>query len=385
MAGDRTTPDRGSSEERVQQLDALGALVGTVAHDFNNVITVIAGNLEILLDDLAEESPLRPFAEAALEAADDGGALTEQLITLTRHKPLRPAHVDVHALLQRCRPLLQASVGARGSIALASTAPTCIAYVDPGQLRAALLNLTVNARDAMKEGGRVRIITGRVDRTEPDGTVVRLIAIEVGDEGTGMPPTVVEQATKPFFTTKGEGEGTGLGLAMVADFVERSKGALAIESEVDVGTTVRLYLPEGDNARIDGRPQSLPRADRGGGSERLLVVENDAAVRAMIARYLTDLGYDVLEAVDDATALSISDCSDGIDLVLVDVPLAAAGRGGDLVRTLRERRPGCPLVAMAGGRNLQEFDPEVVVIAKPFRLRDLARRVRQALDDPAPG
>ncbi len=367
-------------EDHIQQLEALGALAGGVAHDFNNLFTVIGGNLEILLSDLALESPLRRYVEASIEAAESGSVLTEQLVTLTRHKPLRPNHVDVHGLLQRSRTLLQTSVGRLNTVSLSSTASACVAYVDPGQLRAALLNLTVNARDAMPDGGRVEVRTSRVAAPGSSDANEDEVLIEIVDSGVGMAPDVLRQATKPFFTTKREGQGSGLGLSTVADFAERSGGRLEVASSNNEGTAVRLYLPAGDPSDIDGRPQTLPRSDRGGGTERLLIVENETAVREMVAQYLSDLGYDVLEAVDGDTALSIFDCGEAIDLALVDIRLNGSPQGDELIAELRERCSKLVLIAMSGDQRVKLADPSVQIVPKPFRLRALAGQLRRALD-----
>ncbi len=357
--------------ERIRQLEALGALTGGVAHDFTNLLTVISGNLELILDSADDAPRLRRHAEAAMQAADDGSVLTEQLVALTRHKPIRPTHVDVHALLQSSRPLLETSVGRACTLALASTCETCVAYVDPAQLRAAILNLTVNARDAMPGGGRVELRTGDAG----DG----LVAIEVEDDGVGMTPEVLAAATKPFFTTKGEGRGTGLGLSTAYDFAERSGGRLEIASTPGEGTLVRLLLPAGDAEAIQDEPRTLPRTDRGGGGERILLVENDSGVRDLIAGYLHDLGYDVLEAVDGATALSIFDCSETIDLVLVDLRLDGDPQGNELVEELKRHCDPVTVVAMTADGRAKLSDPAVPLVRKPFRLRDLAAVVHEAL------
>ena len=377
-------PDPGATErsERIRQLEALGALTGGVAHDFANLLTVITGNLEIALDRLEPEARARRNVEAALQAVDDGSALTEQLVTLTRHKPVRPVDLDVHDLLQRCRPLLETSVGRACSVALASTASSCVAHADPTQLRAAILNLMVNARDAMPKGGRVEVRTGGIE--PPGGGEPDRIAIEVIDAGTGMAPEVLANATKPFFTTKGPGRGTGLGLSTAADFAERSGGWLELASTPGEGTRAKLVLPSGDPARIEGRLRSLPRADRGGGAERLLVVEQESSVRELIAGYLRDLGYDVMEAVDDVTALSIADCSEAIDLVVVDVGHDGQLAGNELVHRLRTLCAPVAIVAMTADSRVRIAAADVPLIRKPFRLSDVAACVRATLGARAP-
>jgi signal transduction histidine kinase len=387
---------REAAEETLRQaekLDALGQLTGGVAHDFNNLLTIVIGNLDVVERSLAV-SPL-PTArllraiEASRRAALDCERLTQQLLSFARRDTLHPEIVDLNAVIMRFMPLMQRALGERVTIETALLPGLWPCRVDPKQFETALLNLVVNARDAMPLGGPIGIATANFDPTKRDGAVAPeldpgdYVQVCVRDQGGGMTNDVLAHALEPFFTTKDVGEGSGLGLSQVYGFVKQSGGHVDIDSVLGRGTTVNIFLPRAAEQPVR---RVEPGAGEGpaGGSETILVVEDNEMVRELAAAMLEELGYRVLVAIDGHSALDIIDRGPDIDLLFTDVVMPNRLSGIELARIARQRRPGIK-VLMTSGYSAQQSaaEPdgcEFESIAKPYHLAQLGCRVRQVLD-----
>jgi len=379
-------------EERLRQsqrLEAVGQLTGGLAHDFNNLLTVVLGNTELLTEQLAGEPRLRALAEMAQSAARRGAELTQRLLAFARRQALEPRAVDVNVLLHGMDALLKRALGEHIEIELALEQGLAPALVDPGQLESALLNLCLNARDAMPGGGRLTIGTGEVtlDRScaggRPDVEPGRYVLISVSDTGEGIPPEHLGLVFEPFFTTKEKSKGTGLGLSMVYGFAKQSHGHVGIYSEPGQGTTVKMYLP-----RCGGRSPESAETDleHGGheGTETVLLVEDDVLVRRYVEAQLRGLGYRVLAAGSGPEALEVLRERGDIDLLFTDVVMPGGMSGRELAEAARALRPALKVLYTSGytedalvhhGR----LDPGVHLLVKPYRRADLALRVREAL------
>jgi len=378
-----------------QRLQAMGQLTGGIAHDFHNLLTVVLGNLELAKPKLEENSPVLPRIEQAIWGARRGATLTQQLLAFARKQPLAPAPINLSAMLPDMAELLRRTLGAHIEVRVVDAAGLWPAMADAVQVESALLNLALNARDAMPEGGRLtielanKVLDEGYARQHAEVTPGDYVMLGVSDTGTGMPPEVLARAFEPFFTTKEVGKGTGLGLAMVFGFAKQSGGHVKVYSEPGEGTTVRLYLPRAVGVKLagaqrPGTPVELPR-----GSGTVLVLEDEPAVREVATAILRDLGYRVLEASDGAEALRVFEQNGGkVDLLLSDVVLPGGMKGHEVARRLKEVRPGLSVLFMSGytenaivhhGR----LDDGVHFIAKPFAREQLARKVTQVLDAPA--
>jgi PAS domain S-box-containing protein len=375
-----------------QRLEAIGKLTGGVAHDFNNLLAIMQGNLELLDESISEASPLKPLVQDALRAAGRGASLTDQLLAYSRQQPLSPDIIDIGDLLLEMSGLLERTLGATIAIRSDIAADLWPARIDPNQLANAILNIAVNARDAMPDGGKLTIEASNttLDQDYADrNTEVApgpYVLVALTDTGSGMSPAVLERALEPFFTTKEVGQGSGLGLSMVYGFAKQSSGHLKIYSEPGRGTTVRLYLPkaEGDcKAPVrPAEPHSL-QASRAG--ETVLIVEDDAMVRALAIRILAGLGYRTLEASDGATAAAVLDAAGPVDLLLTDVVLPRGISGPQLARQAQARFPNLQVLYMSGyTRNAiihnGVLDQGVHLLTKPFLKHELALAVRSRLD-----
>lgn len=370
-----------------QQLEAVGQLTGGIAHDFNNLLTVIIGNLQLLQDDAAGNASLLDPVEAALRAATSAADLTRKLLAFSRRQALRPRPIDVNELVGNMLDMIRRTLGERITILAYPDPNVPQAHADPGQLETALLNLVVNARDAMPTGGRLSIETARrsldTDYAEQVGDVQAgdYVMIAVTDNGTGMPETVVKQAFDPYFTTKERGKGSGLGLSMVHGFVKQSRGHVAIYSELGRGTTVRLFLPiarGGESSAPRPAQDTTPR-----GRETILMVEDDHAVRAIGARFLAQLGYRVYEAGDADAALRALDAHPEIEMLFTDIVLPGRYGGVELAREVRKRRPELALLFTSGYASGAIHRMEKLpgaLIDKPYHREVLARAIRNALD-----
>ena len=372
-----------------QKMEAVGQLTGGIAHDYNNALGVILGNLE-LARDMAEGGPIAECIDAAMRAADRSALLTGQLLAFSRKQALSPRPTDAGTLVSGMTDLLQRSLGEAIEIEVVNSAGLWTCMIDPHQLESALLNLAINARDAMPLGGKLTIETcnARLDddyaaaqiEVEPG----RYVLIAVTDTGVGMSSDVVEKAFEPFFTTKEVGKGSGLGLSMVHGFVKQSGGHVTIYSEEGKGTTAKLYLPrieegseaEDELATVEGAPQ--------GQGELVLIVEDDTDLRTMLVNMLQDLGYEVLEAGTGQSGLEQLSTVQNIGLLLTDVILPQGMTGRDLAGEAERRHPGLPVIYMSGytedsiihhGR----LDKGVTLLQKPFRKKDVARTLRRVL------
>ena len=374
-----------------QKMQAIGQLTGGIAHDFNNLLTVILGNLEFASAKLAAEPALQARIERATWAAQRGATLTGQLLSFARRQPLAPKPIDLAGAMPELVPLLRRTLGEHIEIRYVETAGLWPALADAAQLESAVLNLALNARDAMPGGGRLtielanKVLDEDYARAHAEVAAGDYAMLAVSDTGHGMTPDVVARVFEPFFTTKPDGSGTGLGLAMVFGFVKQSGGHVKIYSEPGEGTTVRLYLPRPVGgampAAVSARaPVELPR-----GSATVLMVEDDAAVREIAAAILGDLGYRVLEAADGEEALRVFGANvAAIDLLLTDVVLPGRLRGRAVAERVTAVRPEVRVLFMSGYTENSivhhgRLDDGVQLIAKPFKREQLARKVAEVL------
>jgi PAS domain S-box-containing protein len=371
-----------------QKIEAIGNLTGGMAHDFNNLLGIIIGNLDLLRDREIADPEADELTNEALEAALRGADLTRGLLAFARRQPLQPERTDLNGLVVRITNLLKRTLGEQIQITLELDPDTWAVVVDPAQLEATLTNLATNARDAMPRGGQLIIVTGNrsldadyaLQHTEVQPGDYALL--EVSDTGTGMPPEVASQIFEPFYTTKEQGKGTGLGLSMVFGFMKQSGGHTNVYSEVGIGTTFRLYLPRADAEADAGRATTERELQRGSG-ETVLAVEDNASLRRVVARQLTDLGYRVLEAEDPQSALHIL-ASEKVDVLFTDIVMPGGTSGYDLARTVLSRWPEMKLVLTSGfPDNRINGDgrlPNLRLLSKPYRREELGRILRDALD-----
>jgi PAS domain S-box-containing protein len=388
----RDISDRKAAEDRLRQaqkMEAIGQLTGGMAHDFNNLLGVIIGNLDTARDTGHLVGEVDELIGEAIDAALLGADLTRRLLAFARRQQLEPKPIDVNELVSGIAGLLSRTLGEDIPISVDLAEDVWLVLADPAQLEAALLNLATNARDAMPTGGRLMIVTGN-RRLDADyaATYAELspgdyAMIEVSDTGVGMPPEVMSRIFEPFFTTKEPGKGTGLGLSMVFGFIKQSGGHINLYSEVGGGTTFRLYLPRAQ-AKVEAEAQQQPEAHSAGGSETVLLVEDNAAMRRVARKQLASLGYRVIEAESAAAALA-SLASERVDLLFSDIVMPGEMNGVELAR-----------VAMAGWRSLRVVlssgFPEarlkggadaiagIRLLSKPYRRDELARALREALD-----
>jgi PAS domain S-box-containing protein len=374
-----------------QKMEAIGQLSGGIAHDFNNLLTVILGSAETLHDVLKARPDLQDHAAAILRAGQRGAELTQRLLAFARRQMLRPAEIDCNALLRSLQPLLRRTLPEDIEIRTELAPDLWTAIADAGQLESAILNLALNAQDAMPEGGRLTIATAnaRLDESYADTYLeVRpglYVAITVTDDGHGMSPEVRARAFEPFFTTKEFGKGSGLGLSMVYGFVKQSSGHVTLYSEPGLGTTVRLYLPAAAGSAPE-RPVEEEADDdaAAGGRETVLVVEDDVFVRAYAIATLTSLGYRVVSATNGPEALSLLEGGAKIDLLFTDIVMPGGMKGWELAARARRLRPALK-VLLTSGYAIETLAargharPEMLLLNKPYRKAELARRVREAL------
>ncbi len=369
---------------QAQKMEIVGQLTGGVAHDFNNLLAISMGNLELLREEVASQPDAKEFADVALGALDRGRDLTHRLLAFSRRQPLLPEAVDPNELVCGMVELLRRTLGETIEIETILAEDVNPAMVDRSQLETALLNLAVNARDAMPKGGRLTLET---DRWAPQGTDLSVMGdgectmIAVHDTGTGMTPDVISRVFDPFFTTKEVGKGSGLGLSMVYGFVKQSAGDVKIESSPGVGTTVRLLLPKADwKAReADPKPAVAP-AHRGEG-ERILVVEDDPDLRSLAVSILKDQGYAVSAAGDGTSALRLLKSDNPFDLLFADLVLPGGISGAHLASKSRDLCPTMGVLYMTGyTENLAVLGNQSNILLKPFKKAALAKAVREALD-----
>jgi len=386
--------ERRAAEQALQQaqkMEAIGQLTGGVAHDFNNLLTVITGNLE-LMEMRLEDKNLRDLLGEAQEAADMGARLTERLLAFARRSQLEPKVVDLNELAIGLTDLLQRTLGS--TISLSSTLGSGLwpVIVDPAQLESAIVNLAVNARDAMPDGGKLVLETRNVvieDTELADEIGIDpgdYVLLSVTDTGHGMKEDVVQRALEPFFTTKEVGRGTGLGLSMVYGFTKQSRGNLTIYSEVGVGSTVNLYLPRGATAhRQQSNETSVAELPAGSG-ELILVVEDDDRVRRLTVSRLKQLGYEVVEAENGPRALELLAVHPNIQLVFTDLVMPGGMSGYDVCEQVRKNWPG-KLVLLTSGyaEELTHGDKlaseNLTLLRKPYRQSALAQAIAQMFEN----
>ena len=374
-----------------QKMQAIGQLTGGIAHDFNNLLQVILGNLEIVRAKLSDDPKLQQRVERAAWAAQRGATLTGQLLAFARKQPLAPSAIDLAATMPDLVPLLRRTLGEHIDVRYVETAGLWPAMADPAQLESAVLNLALNARDAMPGGGRLTIELGNkvldeaYARDNAEVTPGDYAMVAVSDTGHGMTRDVVARVFEPFFTTKPDGKGTGLGLAMVFGFVKQSGGHVKIYSEPGQGTTVKIYLPRSLHSVSATATRSTAPIDLPRGSATVLVVEDEAAVREIACAILSDLGYRVLEAADGEEGLRMFGLHAAeIDLLVTDVVLPGKVRGRELSESITAIRPAVKVMFMSGYTENSivhhgRLDDGVHLVGKPFKREELARKVAEVL------
>lgn len=381
----------GENLRQSQKMEAVGQLTGGIAHDFNNLLTGIVGSLDLMQTRMRQgrTENLKRYIETAMASANRAAALTHRLLAFARRQPLDPKPTDVNALIGGMSDLLRRTTSEAIELRVLSEPALWPTVCDPHQLENAILNLVINARDAMPNGGVLTIATtnGRHEAKDPDlrnsGLTSEYVCISVSDTGTGMPPEVVARAFDPFFTTKPLGQGTGLGLSMIYGFARQSEGQAHIESVVDRGTTVTIRLPRNAASHVEAAPApevgEIPR----GAGETVLVVEDEQTVRDLIVEVLHDLGYKTLQAGDGLSGLRVLKSSVQIDLLVSDVGLPGLN-GRQLADQARETRPNLKVLFITGyaeGAATPSgfLDPGMAMITKPFAVDTLMSRIREII------
>jgi PAS domain S-box-containing protein len=377
---------------RSQKLEAIGQLTGGVAHDFNNLLQVISGNLQLLSKDVAGNARAEMRVQSALGGVARGSKLASQLLAFARRQPLEPRVVNAGRLIKGMDEMLRRALGGEIEVETVVAGGLWNSLIDPDQLENAILNLAINARDAMNGEGRLTIeasnafLDDEYVRQHDELSAGQYVMVAVTDTGTGIAPDILERVYEPFFTTKAEDKGTGLGLAMVYGFLKQSGGHVKIYSEVDAGTTVKLYFPR--EVASEDTLVAAPSDEIKGGEETVLVVEDDDEVREVAVSMLIELGYRVVKARDAASALVIVDSGIPIDLIFTDVMMPGTLRSPDLARKAKERLPGVAVLFTSGytqnaivhgGR----LDQGVELLAKPYTREALARKIRHVLANQA--
>ncbi|MGK2966641.1 MAG: ATP-binding protein, partial [Tepidiformaceae bacterium] len=362
-------------------------------HDFNNLLTVVMGNAELLATDPNADAQQRELAEMIGASARRGAELTQSLLAFARKQALSPKAVDLNQMVVGMDRMLRRTLGEQVEIELIRGGGLWPAMVDQGQLENALLNLSLNARDAMPGGGRLTLETGnaRLDdeyaRTHTEVTPGAYVMLAVSDTGGGIAPGQIDRIFEPFFTTKGVGKGTGLGLAMVYGFVKQSGGHISVYSEEGQGTSIKLYLPRAGTTTEEAATEVGGAGDVVGGNETILLVEDDDGVRKYAGEQLRSLGYSVIEAPAGAAALPIIEARDDLDLLFTDVVMPGGMNGRQLADAAREIRPGLCVLYTSGYTDNAivhhgRLDPGAHLLNKPYGRAELARAIRGALAEP---
>ena len=378
--------------QHAQRLEAVGKLTGGVAHDFNNVLQIISANIQLMQHFSSGDPQLEGRLDSVMKAVDRGARLSSQLLSFARRQPLQPQVVDLYALLRDMRDLIRRAVGDEIEIRIMADEGLGNTVVDPSQFENVLLNLAINARDAMNGRGKLVLELRNTElRAQDMGAFPDLepgsyVMMAISDTGSGMSPEVIEHAFEPFFTTKERGEGTGLGLSMAYGFVRQSGGHINLQSEVGKGTTVRIYLPRSEERETIVHPHEEPGGStKPRGNETILVVEDDREVQSTVVSLLSELGYRVLTADNGEQAVPHLREENRIDLLFTDVVMPGAISSTDLAREARALQPGIAVLYTSGytqdaivhnGR----LDPGVHLLGKPYRADELAHRVRMVLD-----
>ncbi|OPZ00185.1 hybrid sensor histidine kinase/response regulator [Bradyrhizobium sacchari] len=385
------TQKRAAEEQLIQaqKMEAVGQLTGGIAHEFNNMLTVITGTIEILADAVKDNPPLATITKLISEAADRGAALTSSLLSFARKQALQPAEIDVNELLEELAKLLLATFDKKIEVATKLDANVWLAFVDRGQLSSALLNLAINARDAMLDGGRLTLTTRNVVFGVREAVAVGAgyagdyVEIAIADTGTGIPRAILERIFDPFFSTKEVGKGTGLGLSMVFGFVKQSGGGIKVASEEGRGTTFTIYLPKAETSTL--RPAGYDERKIVGGQETILCVEDDRDVRQYVTVQLESLGYKVIPAANATEALAIAAQGKAFDLLFTDIVMAGGINGRELAEQMVAARPSLRVLFTSGyaydSLHMQgRTTTGVPLLTKPYRKAELARMLRRSLD-----
>jgi len=375
-----------------QKMEAVGQLTGGLAHDFNNLLTGITGSLDMLRARVAQGrfSELERYLQAAQGASRRAAALTHRLLAFSRRQTLEPSATDAHRLVLGMLELIRSTVGPAIAVHATSASDLWLTQVDPNQLENALLNLCINARDAMPHGGTLSIRTGNcvlspqaaAEHELPPG---EYLTLSVGDTGSGMSSDVIAHAFDPFFTTKPMGKGTGLGLSMIYGFVRQSGGSVHIDSQMAQGTTMTLYLPRSRADAAAATPLQQLSAPAAGQGETVLVVDDDATVRMLIVEVLGELGYTALEAADGAGGLAILQSARPIDLLVTDVGLPGGLNGRQVADAGRGLRPELKVLFITGyAHNAlaweEQQEPGMHLLTKPFSMDELTRRIKGLIE-----
>jgi signal transduction histidine kinase/CheY-like chemotaxis protein len=382
---------------QAQKMEAVGQLTGGLAHDFNNLLTVIIGNIDLLESEAGDNARLLKLMATIRRSAERGARLTTQLLAFSRRQPLRPEVCNLNALIIDFDALIKRALGEAVAVRSNLHPGLWPCNVDLAQFEAAILNLIVNARDAMPTGGALSIETHNVtlaaaDLTTDDDAIApgRFVMVTIADTGTGMPPEILDRVFEPFYTTKETGKGSGLGLSQLYGFVRQSGGTIKIASKVGSGTVVRIYLPKATGMVVPAEPARQPVKPRG--SEIVLVVEDDPDVLDIAVATLTDLGYRILVAYDGVEAMAIIERDEPIDLLFTDIVMPYGISGIQLARQARKLRQDIKIL-LTSGYAMQTLsveygaEKEFAIIGKPYRQAELAAHVRRALGghDAAPG
>ena len=383
---------RSRTEERLahaQRLDAVGQLTGGVAHDFNNLLTVVSGNLQLLETELSGQQGLQEIIDSALRAVERGSYLTRRLLTFARRQPLQPRPVVPQPLMEELGSMLRRTLGESIMVQIDCPAEISDLYADPNELDTALVNLALNARDAMPRGGRLGINVRDINLDDVDNQWKlpsgRYVAITVSDTGTGMSPDALAHAFEPFFTTKESGQGSGLGLSMVYGFATQSGGAITIDSRLGYGTRMELVLPAAaPSAKTEDDRQPEDVAQRNA-RETILVVEDETDVRTVATRFLSAVGYHVVAAASAREALDLLIAKPDVDLLFSDVVLGSGMDGTELAREARHIRPNLPILLASGyqgsgDRRREEPGETFELLRKPYRREQLTGAIRRLLD-----
>jgi signal transduction histidine kinase len=390
---DRLLYEKNAADLRLRQaqkMEAVGQLTGGIAHDLNNILTVITGTIEILAEAVADRPELVTIAKMIDEAAERGADLTQRLLAFARKQPLQPREVDVNSLVIEASNLLRPTLGEQVEVQIMLSGDTARALIDPSQLTNAILNLALNARDAMPDGGKLTIETSNVILDDSyagihsEVTAGPYVLIAVTDSGHGIPAGILENVFEPFFTTKDVGKGSGLGLSMVYGFVKQSNGHIKIYSEAGLGTTVRIYLPQAIGLAQPITDELASTSILEGGDETILVVEDDDLVRTFVVGQIQSLGYRTLAAVNADAALVIINSAQTIDLLLTDMIMPGSMNGRQLSDAALRRRPSLSVLFTSGYTentviHYGRLDAGVLLLAKPYRKSDLALMIRAAL------
>ncbi|MCC8939975.1 response regulator [Bradyrhizobium sp. Arg68] len=376
---------------QVQKMEAVGHLTGGIAHDFNNILTVITGLIDILAEAVEHDAALSSVTKMISDAASRGAEVTKHLLAFSRQQPLQPREADLNTLVQDTARLLRPSLGEQIEIETSLEPDAWPAFIDPNHMATALLNLAVNARDAMPDGGKLMLETSNVILDETyaasnlDVRAGEYVMVAVSDTGAGIPETIREKVFEPFFTTKDTGKGTGLGLSMVYGFIKQSDGHLKIYSEEGHGTSIKLYLPRSSGDMEEAEPPAV--VDARGGNETILVVEDDPLVRNYVSAQLEQLGYRTMVTANGPEALAAIDKGFVCDVLFTDVIMSGGMNGRQVADAVLAKLPSVRVLFTSGYTEDAIFhhgrlDPDVTLLAKPYRKSDLARMIRQVLTQP---